>query len=113
MVALQKPVYAKLAELVPHRYRLAGINVLCPRIQQQIPLALLPAVIALTAALCFSFALSATLRFKRGLQPMRARADLKGIAGAVVPLYASTQCHFMVQGTLGFESGRVFFGGGA
>ena len=31
---------------------------------------------------------------------MRTRADLKGITSAVVPHYASAQCHFMVQGTL-------------
>jgi hypothetical protein len=30
---------------------------------------------------------------------MRTRADLKGIANAAVPLYGSTRCHLMVQGT--------------
>ena len=67
MVAQGTLAYAKLAELVQRRYRLAEIKVLCLRMQQQIPLALLAAVIALTAALCFSFALSATLWFKREL----------------------------------------------
>jgi hypothetical protein len=60
-------------------------------------LKLLAAAIALSAALCFSFALTATLWFNRGLPPMRTRADLKGITGAVVPLYASAQCQFMVD----------------
>ncbi len=101
MVAQGTLAYAKLAELVQRRYRLAELKVLCLRMQQQIPLALLAAVIALTAALCFSFALSATLWFKRSLPAMRTRAELKGITTAVLPLYASTRCHFMVQGTLG------------
>jgi hypothetical protein len=30
---------------------------------------------------------------------MRTRADLKGITNAAVPLYGSTRCHLMVQGT--------------
>jgi hypothetical protein len=53
----------------------------------------------LTATLSFTFALTATLCFKRDLPPMRTSADLKGIANAAVPLYASTRCHLMVQGT--------------
>jgi hypothetical protein len=88
-VALQTPVCEKLAELDPRRFRFAGLSVLRPHIQQQIPLELLAAAIALTAALCFSFALSATLWFKRGLQPMRTGADLKGIQ--------AYWCHFMLQ----------------
>jgi hypothetical protein len=40
---------------------------------------------------------------------MKTRADLKGITNAAVPLYGSTRCHLMVQGTLGCEWGRVFF----
>jgi len=31
---------------------------------------------------------------------MRTGADLKGITNAEVPLYGSTRCHLMVQGTL-------------
>jgi hypothetical protein len=49
----------------------------------------LAAAIALTAALCFSFALSATLWFKLGLPPMRTRDDLKEIQ--------AHWCHFMLQ----------------
>jgi hypothetical protein len=30
---------------------------------------------------------------------MRTRADLEGITNAAVPLYGSTRCHLMVQGT--------------
>lgn len=63
------------------------------------PLKLLAAAIALSAALCFPFVLTATLWFKRGLPPMRTRADLEGITNAAVPLYGSTRCHLMVQGT--------------
>jgi hypothetical protein len=53
------------------------------------PLKLLAAAIALSAALDFSFALTATLWFKRSLPPMRTRADLKGIQ--------ARWCHFMIQ----------------
>ena len=81
-------------------FRAVGLNVLCPRIHQQLPLELLASAISLTDALRFSFALTATLWFKRGLPPMRTRADLKGITNAAVPLYGSTRCHLMVQGTL-------------
>jgi hypothetical protein len=75
------------------------------------PLKLLAAAIALSAALYFSFALTATLWFKRSLPPMRTRADLKGIQ--------AHWCHFMIQpgailwfkAHLGFELGRLFFDG--
>ena len=53
----------------------------------------------LTATLSFTFALTATLCFKRDFPPMRTGADLKGITNAEVPLYGSTRCHLMVQGT--------------
>lgn len=53
----------------------------------------------LTATLSFTFALTATLCFKRDFPPVRTRADLKGITSAAVPLYGSTRCHLMVQGT--------------
>jgi hypothetical protein len=65
----------------------------------------------LTATLSFTFALGATLCFKRDFPPMRTRADLKGITNAAVPLYGSTRCHLMVQGTLGLCSGLVCFAG--
>jgi hypothetical protein len=35
---------------------------------------------------------------------MRTCADLKGTISALVPLYASTRWHFMVQGTVGMKS---------
>jgi len=53
----------------------------------------------LTATLSFTFALSATLCFKRDFPPMGTGADLKGITNEAVPLYGSTRCHLMVQGT--------------
>jgi hypothetical protein len=55
--------------------------------------------IALSVALSFSFALSATLCFKRGLPVGRTRADLEGITSAVMPFYASTRSRFMLQVT--------------
>jgi hypothetical protein len=64
-------------------------DVPCPPIQQQIPLKLLAAAIALSAAFCFSLALTATLWFKQGLPLMRTRADLKGIQ--------AHWCHFKLQ----------------
>ena len=70
---------------------LLGLNVLCPRIHQQLPLELLASAISLTDALCFSFALTATLWFKRDFPPMRTRADLKGITNAAVTFYGSTR----------------------
>ena len=72
-------------------YRALGLNVICPRIHQQLPLELLASAIALTDALCFSFALTATLWFKRDFPTMRARADLEGITDAAVTFYGSTQ----------------------
>ena len=59
--------------------------------------------IALSVALSFSFALSATLYFKRGLPVGRTRTDLEGLTSAVVPFYASTRSHFMLQVTLRTE----------
>jgi hypothetical protein len=55
--------------------------------------------IALSVALSFSFALSATLCFKRGLPVGRTRTDLEGITSAAMPFYASTRSHFMLQVT--------------
>jgi hypothetical protein len=55
--------------------------------------------IALTDTLSFSFALTATLCFKRRFPTGRVRTDLKRITSAVVPFYASIRCRFMLQGT--------------
>ncbi len=56
--------------------------------------------IALSVVLSFSFALSATLCFKRGLPVGRMRTDLERLTSAIVPFYASTRSHSMLRGTL-------------
>jgi hypothetical protein len=56
-------------------------------------------IFVLTATLSFTFALSATLCFKRDFPLMTTRADLKGVTNAAVPLYGSTRRHLMIQGT--------------
>jgi hypothetical protein len=58
------------------------------------------APIALTDTFSFSSVLSATLCFKRGLPAERRRTDSNGVLGTEVPFYASTQCQFMLQGTM-------------
>ena len=44
---------------------------------------------------------------------MKTRAGLKGITNAAVPLYGSTRCHLMVQGTWVVNQVVYSSGGGA